>query len=168
MAGRWSPFVAGIALMVAVSAPATAQDPLDLNKATREQLVAHPGIGQAFADKIIAARPFKMRSELVARGIMPATQYLKIKKGLTPTAEDAAAEAAAVKAADPGPARDAEGRLNLNSASRADLAAIPGVGQLYADKIVAGRPFKTLDEVVSRRIMPSAAFKEIRHKLFVQ
>ncbi|MBL8988665.1 MAG: helix-hairpin-helix domain-containing protein, partial [Gemmatimonadetes bacterium] len=92
MAGRWSPFVAGIALMVAVSAPATAQDPLDLNKATREQLVAHPGIGQAFADKIIAARPFKMRSELVARGIMPATQYLKIKKGLTPTAEDAAAE----------------------------------------------------------------------------
>jgi len=168
MAGRWSPFVAGIALMVAVSAPATAQDPLDLNKATREQLVAHPGIGQAFADKIIAARPFKMRSELVARGIMPATQYLKIKKGLTPTAEDAAAEAAAVKAADPGPARDAEGRLNLNSASRDDLAAIPGVGQLYADKIVAGRPFKTLDEVVSRRIMPSTAFKEIRHKLFVQ
>ncbi|MBL8988643.1 MAG: helix-hairpin-helix domain-containing protein, partial [Gemmatimonadetes bacterium] len=123
---------------------------------------------QAFADKIIAARPFKMRSELVARGIMPATQYLKIKKGLTPTAEDAAAEAAAVKAADPGPARDAEGRLNLNSASRDDLAAIPGVGQLYADKIVAGRPFKTLDEVVSRRIMPSTAFKEIRHKLFVQ
>lgn len=168
MAGRWSPFVAGIALMVAVSAPATAQDPLDLNKATREQLVAHPGIGQAFADKIIAARPFKMRSELVARGIMPATQYLKIKKGLTPTAEDAAAEAAAVKAADPGPARDAEGRLNLNSASRDDLAAIPGVGQLYADKIVAGRPFKTLDEVVSRRIMPSTAFKEIRHKLFIQ
>ncbi|MDX2060576.1 MAG: helix-hairpin-helix domain-containing protein [Gemmatimonadales bacterium] len=168
MAGRWSPFVAGIALMVAVSAPATAQDPLDLNKATREQLVAHPGIGQAFADKIIAARPFKMRSELVARGIMPATQYLKIKKGLTPTAEDAAAEAAAVKAADPGPPRDAEGRLNLNSASRDDLAAIPGVGQLYADKIVAGRPFKTLDEVVSRRIMPSTAFKEIRHKLFIQ
>ena len=168
MAGRWSPFVAGIALMVAVSAPATAQDPLDLNKATREQLVAHPGIGQAFADKIIAARPFKMRSELVARGIMPSTQYLKINKVLTPTAEDAAAEAAAVKAADPGPARDAEGRLNLNSASRDDLAAIPGVGQLYADKIVAGRPFKTLDEVVSRRIMPSTAFKEIRHKLFVQ
>lgn len=40
------------------------------------------------------------------------------------------------------------------------------VGQLYADKIVAGRPFQTLDEVVSRRIMPSAAFKEIRPQLF--
>lgn len=170
MARIWSSVVSGFALIAVLSGRAVgqAQTMLDLNTATREQLVAFPGIGQAYAAKIIAARPFKMRSELVSRKILPATEYLKIKKYLTPTSEDAAAEAAVNVPAPAGPATDSECRLNLNSASREQLAKLPGIGEAYAAKIVAGRPYKDFQDVVKRNIMPAAAFNQVRHHLFIQ
>ena len=169
MARRWLSVVGGLALIAVVSLPVRAQNPevLDLNTATREQLLAFPGIGQAFADKIIAGRPYKMRSDLVKRRIMPADAYLKIKTHLSPTAEDAKAEAAAQKPVDYGPPRDNLGRLNLNTASATDLAAIKPIGHMYAEKIVASRPYKTLNELVKRDVIPTSVYGQIKDAVFV-
>ncbi|HEY7683942.1 MAG TPA: helix-hairpin-helix domain-containing protein [Gemmatimonadales bacterium] len=61
------------------AATTTQKELVDLNTATREQLVALPGIGETYADAIIKARPFKSKSELMRKKIIPAAAYKKVR-----------------------------------------------------------------------------------------
>jgi len=64
--------------------PAVAKAPaVNLNSATKEDLEKLPGIGEALADKIIAARPFKSRMQLVSKGVLTKAQYAKVRTHVT-------------------------------------------------------------------------------------
>ena len=56
---------------------------VDLNSASKEDLMKLPGIDDATAEKIIAARPFTSRLELVSKSILTKAQYSKISARVT-------------------------------------------------------------------------------------
>lgn len=59
-------------------AAAPAGAPIDLNSASRDDLMSLDGIGEVRADAIIRARPFKAKTELVERRLIPEAVYDKI------------------------------------------------------------------------------------------
>jgi len=56
-------------------------------------------------------------------------------------------------------------RLDLNSASRAELMKLTGITAAYADKIIAGRPYLSKAHLVTRRILPMEVFVAIKNQV---
>ncbi len=63
----------------APAATAKTQDLIDINTASEDQLRSIPGIGDAYAAKIVKGRPYRAKNEMVDRKILPQGVYLKVK-----------------------------------------------------------------------------------------
>jgi len=53
---------------------------LDINTATADQLSALPGMGAAYAQRVITGRPYTAKNQLATRGILPKDEYERIRE----------------------------------------------------------------------------------------
>lgn len=79
----------------------------------------------------------------------------KTRTGAKKAVSDTKAKAKAAKQA----------QLDINSASEAELRAIPGVGDTYASKIIAGRPYANKTQLKTRNILPAPVYETVKNHL---
>jgi len=63
----------------ATKAPASKSAVIDINTASEAELKQLPGIGDAYAAKIVRNRPYRAKNQLVQKKIIPQATYDKIK-----------------------------------------------------------------------------------------
>ena len=73
-----------------------------------------------------------------------------------------AANSQAVPGAGSIPSAATAGKLiDINSASASELKSLPGIGDAYSQKIIAGRPYANKSQLKSKGIIPSGVYDKI-------
>lgn len=166
---------------------------VDINSATQKDLEGIKGVGPAKAKKIIAGRPYKSVDELSKAGLS-VKDVEKIKPfvtvGKAPAAPVTAAvtkatapvSAAAAKAttdvtkatkdvkakAKSSAAKLAPGtKININTADQATIEKLPEIGPVKAKAIIAGRPYKTAEDVMKVKGIKGKTFDAIKDFIVV-
>ena len=187
-------FILGIGTAPAQAAAKAADAPksvtalVDINSATQAELESLKGVGPATAKKIIDGRPYKSVDELTKAGLSAKTvdtlkPFVTVGKAQTaakavtpapttaPEVKKAAKETqstakstttTATKKLAPGT------KININTADKAALEALPEIGPVKAQAIIDGRPYKSPEDIMKVSGIKQQTFNAIKEYIVVK
>ena len=163
----------------ATTEPKAKSEKVNLNTADAAELEDLPGIGPAHAKAIIEARPFKSVDDLDrVKGLGKAR--IDALKDLVTTTAPAAAKTTTSKTTAKTPSKTADAttkdmpklkageKVNLNTASKEELDALPGIGAVLSERIIEARPFKTIEDVMKVKGIKEGEFSKIKDMITVK
>ena len=109
----------------------TDADRVDLNKATETKILGLRGVGKKTAQTIIKHRPYKELIELITKAKLSRQLVIKIKDFVLPKLEN-----------------DDALRININTATAAQMLPLPGIGEKNVKNLIKHRPYKILDDLI--------------------
>jgi len=79
-----------------------------------------------------------------------------------------ATQSAAAKPDSATTVRAAKPLIDINSASRAQLKTLPGIGDAEARRIIAGRPYLTKTDLVTSKVLPAGSYVAIKRQIIAK
>src|ERR1700756_42470 len=106
-----------------------------------------------------------MRRKVIAQVLVDLFVFVLLVGGMG--VANAGPQSAAQKTQTAQPAAPAE-LLDINSATKEQLQALPGIGDKYSQKIIDGRPYKAKTDLVRKKIIPQATYDKIKNQIIAK
>lgn len=133
--------------------------------------VNKPGVyqlkeGDRVEDAIGAAGGFseQVNGEFISKNLNMAAKLTDGAKIYVPYQGDAAAVGAGQGGVS---GASTQAKININTASQSELESLNGVGPVTASKIISGRPYRAVEDLLNRKIVGKATFEKIKDSITI-